>query len=124
MSKHVCDKNQNKSGSTNKKDWDSFVRSKGRFKVHEYYEGNKVECFNMWLDCDKNWDRVQLEVERQHEQRVEAERGWVATQGKDIRKTHTEEKAEQLFKSRKAAGLWYPSEDFEGDNDEPQHLFD
>ena len=31
---------------TNKKDWDSFVRSKGRFKVHDFYQSNRIDCFN------------------------------------------------------------------------------
>ena len=103
---------------TNKKDWDSFVRSKGRFKVHEFYEANKIECFNMWLDSGKEWDQVKLKVDRLHEQRTEAKRGMIATQGKDLKKTHTEEKAQQIMAARKASGLWYPSDDFEGDDDE------
>lgn len=94
------------------------MRSKGRFKVHEYYSANKVECFNMWLDSQKSWDTVALKVERMHSESVESTKGWVAQQGKDIKKTHSEEKAEAIFKLRKASGLWYPSEDFENDDDE------
>ena len=71
---------------TNKKEWDSFVRSKGRFKVHEYYSANKVECFNMWLDSQKCWDTVAIKVERMHSESVESTKGWVAQQGKDIKK--------------------------------------
>ena len=103
---------------TNKKEWDSFVRSNGRFKVHDFFSAQKVECFNLWLDSGKSWDTVKLKVERMHAESVESTRGWVAQQGKDIRKNHSDEKAEAIFKARKASGLWYPSEDFPDDDDD------
>lgn len=103
---------------SNKKDWDSFTRSKNRFRCHDYYESNRIDLFNMWLDCDKSWDKVILEVERIHKLKSEAKRGWVAVQGKDIKRTHDDDKAKALIASRKASGLWYPSEDFENDDDD------
>lgn len=90
--------------------------------MHEFYEGNKVECFNMWLDSGKEWDQVKIKVDRLHEQRTEAKRGMVAMQGKDIKKNHSEEKAQKIIAARKAAGLWYPSDDFEEDDDETYKL--
>jgi len=103
---------------TNKRDWDSFVRSKGRFKVHDYYQNNRIDCFNMWLDYDKDWDRVSLAVERLHRQETESKQGLVAVQGKTIKQTHSLEKAESIMESRKSSGLWYQSEDFPDDPDE------
>ena len=61
---------------------------------------------------------MKLHVERLHEQRTEAKRGMIAVQGKELKRTHTEEKAQKIIDARKASGLWYPSEDFEGDDDE------
>ena len=104
---------------TNKKDWDSFVRSNGRFKVHEFYSTNRLECFNMWLDSGKNWDQVALEVKRVHSQETEAKSGFVAMQGKTIKENHSEEKALKIIQLRKETGLWYKSEDFPDDDDEP-----
>ena len=86
---------------TNKKEWDQFVRSKDRFKVHDYYQSNRIDCFNMWLDCDKNWDKVQLEVERLHAQETEAKQGVIAVQGKTIKETHSSEKAAAIIAARK-----------------------
>ena len=51
-------------------------------------------------------------------QQTESKRGMVAVQGKDIRKSHTKEKADAIIAARKASGLWYASEDFEHDEDE------
>eukprot|EP00435_Cladocopium_sp_Y103_P067612 s658_g30.t1 len=49
-----------RNSTTNKRDWDSFVRSQERFRVHEFYSTNRLEMFGMWLDCDKNWDKLVL----------------------------------------------------------------
>jgi len=103
---------------TNKKDWDSFVRSKGRFKVHDFYQSNRIDCFNMWLDYDKNWDQVSLAVERLHRQETESKQGLVAVQGKTIKQSHSLEKATAIMESRKSNGMWYQSEDFPDDPDE------
>ena len=86
--------------------------------MHEYYTQNKVDCFNMWLDSGKDWDKVSLSVARIHAQHTESKRGWIAQQGKEIKKNHSETKAKAIFAARKAAGLWYPSDDFEDDEDE------
>lgn len=94
------------------------MRSKGRFQVFDYYSSNKVETFNMWLDAGKDWDKVSIQVERIHAADTEAKRGWIAVQGKDIRKTHESTKAETIIQLRKSTGMWYPSEDFENDDDD------
>lgn len=86
--------------------------------MYDYFASNKVECFNLWLDHNRDWDAVALEVQRIHEEGTEARRGWVATQGKTIRETHDPEKAEQIISARKAAGMWYASDDFPEDDDE------
>lgn len=103
---------------TNKKDWDSFVRSKGRFKVHDFYQNNRIDCFNMWLDCEKNWDQVSLAVERLHQHETEAKQGMIAIQGKTIKATHSKEKADAIIEARKQNGMWYASEDFPDDDDD------
>ncbi len=30
-------------GTSNKKDWDQYVRSKEKYRMHEYFEVNKIE---------------------------------------------------------------------------------
>ena len=104
---------------TNKKDWDSFVRSKERFKVHQFFQQNKLECFNMWLDMGKSWDAVALKVKRTHEESHESQRGWVAKQGRVLKEEKGVEKATKIMASRKAAGLFYRDEDFPDDEDDP-----
>ena len=74
----------------------------------------------MWLDFDKDWDRVSLAVERMHRQETEAKQGMVAVQGETLKDTHSKEKAEAIIASRKASGMWYESEDFPDDPDEPR----
>ena len=105
-------------GVTHKKEWDSFCRSKERFKVHEYYQSNKLECFNMWLNSGKSWDAVALQVERSHQQQHESTQGWISVQGKEIKKQFNEEKAASLIASRKQSGMYYESTDFPNDDDE------
>ena len=104
---------------TNKRDWDSFVRSKQRFRVHNYFQSNKVELFNIWLDEGKNWDRTCLEVSRIQSQTNEAKKGWISMQGKDIKKQYDEQKAKRIIESRVSAGLYYECEDFPQDEDDP-----
>ena len=105
---------------TNKRDWDTFVRSKGRFKVHDYFQSSKLECFNMWLDSGKDWDQVALEVERIHSNEVKAKRGWVAVQGTKLIKQRGEEKARKIINARREQGQFYPDEDFPEDHDAPR----
>ena len=66
----------------------------------------------MWLDYDKSWDRLELEVQRRHEQKTSAKSGWEAVQGRDLVTKYGEAKALKLMKSRKDAGLWYEDADF------------
>lgn len=110
-------------GVTNKKEWDSFVRSKERFKVHEFFASNRVELFNMWLDQGKNWDATVLAVKRKHLTKNQAIQGMTAVQGKDIKKQYTPDKATAIIQSRKTSGMWYPCQDFPDDEDETQLCF-
>ena len=103
---------------TNKKEWDRFVRSKERFRVHGYFQTNKVELFNIWMDNEGSWDRTCLEVERIQSQSNEAKKGWYSVQGKTIRKDYEKEKAEAIITSRTNAGLYYDCPDFPNDVDD------
>ena len=103
---------------TNKREWDSFVRSNGRFKVHDFYQNSKLECFNMWLDCGKSWDAVALQVKRKHEEETESSRGWIAKQGRTLKEEKGAEKAAKIMQARRNAGMYYEDEDFPGDEDE------
>ena len=105
-------------GTTNKKEWDKFVRSKERFRVHDYFQANKVELFNFWLDSNQSWDACQLHVQRSQEHENESKRGWVSVQGRDIRAKYPEAKAKQLMDARKADGMYYEDPDFPGDDDD------
>ena len=73
----------------------------------------------MWLDYDKSWDRVELEVQRRHEKKSTAKSGWTAVQGRDLVAKLGKDKASQIMSSRKAAGLFYPDADFPDCDDEP-----
>ena len=108
----------NNSGVTNKRDWDSFVRSKERFRVHSYFQSNGIELFNIWLDCDKSWDRTSLEVQRIQTHTNEAKKGWHSVQGKTLKQQYNPEKAQAIFSQRVKDGLFYDCEDFPGDEDE------
>ena len=101
-------------GTTNKRDWDKFTRSKEKYRVYEYYQSNRVELFNLWLDENKSWDAVALSVERIHKQQNESKRGWITIQGKELKKSHEPAKLEKLIQLRKSSGMWYESEDFPG----------
>lgn len=105
-------------GTTNKKDWDSFVRSKERFRVHEFYSTKRLELFNMWLDSGKSWDSTVLKVKRIHQEAAHAKSGWIAMQGRDIKAKLGNEKGEQIMKSRKDAGLYYLDSDFPDSEDD------
>ena len=111
-------------GATHKREWDQFVRtaiSKGKMPValSDYCRTNKLDLFNMWLDSDKSWDKVKLQVERKTQGTDTTKKGWEAVQGKELRKRFDdEEKFKKLIASRKSAGMYYEDEDFPGDDDE------
>ena len=77
----------------------------------------------MWLDVDKSWDAVTLQVHRKHELQHKAKSGYQAIQGKHIMKEYNEEKAKKVIASRKESGLWYPDPDFPSDDEEPWLVF-
>ena len=110
-----------KNSVTNKKDWDVYCRqakTKMPVALNEMYLSSKQELFNLWLDSGKDWEECQLQVERKHQQRHIATRGWTAKQGKDLKKIYSAEKWETVKASRKAQGLYYEDEDFPGDDDD------
>ena len=43
--------------------------------MHDYFEKNKLELFNFWLDNDKNWEECKLYVDRIHESKNPDEQG-------------------------------------------------
>eukprot|EP00435_Cladocopium_sp_Y103_P061461 s1366_g23.t1 len=116
--------------STNKREWDAFMRqtqnrSKFPIALSEYLQTNKTDLFNFWMDSGKNWNEVQLKVNRSVEAKNTASKGWEAVQGKTLRERYTEEKFDRLVAARKAAGLFYEDEDFPGDEDDPYlNIFD
>ena len=117
-----------RNSSTNKREWDTFCRqakSAGKMPVSlsEFYVTSKVELFNMWLDAEKDWDTCVLEVERIQSQRNISKRGWVAIQGKELKKRYdTEEKWEKVRADRVAKGLYYQDDDFPDDALESQRI--
>ena len=81
---------------------------------------NKNDLFKVWMECGRNWDKVTMQVDRSIEQKNKAKSGWVAVQGKNIKKdwTGVSEKLETLLKSRFDTGMYYDDPDFPGDADE------
>lgn len=81
------------------------------------------------MDCEKDWQKTVLHVERAHEARNKTTKGWTAIQGKELRKRfHDDAKFGALVAKRQSQGLFYEDEDFPGDVDETQliqilHLF-
>lgn len=104
---------------THKKEWDQFVRSKDRFRLHDLHAKNKVEYFNLWMDCDKDWDSTVAAVKRKQSQKNKASKGWTTIQGKTLKTQLTPEKFATLTASRVQKGLYFDDEDFPGDEDEP-----
>lgn len=100
---------------TNKREWDRFVRSKERFRVHSYYQSNKVELFNLWLDSNQSWDATVVKVDRIVSQTNESKKGWISVRGKKIIEEFGEEKGNQIIQSRTASGLYYNCDDFPED---------
>lgn len=103
---------------THKKEWDRFVRSKERYRLHSYFQSNKLDLFNIWLDSDQNWDTTVLEVERVQQQTNEAKRGWESKKGRDIKKEFGEEKGQQIIDSRTLSGMYYDCDLFPNDPDD------
>ena len=67
-----------------------------------------------------DWNQCAVLLERKVSQKAEAERGWTAIQGRDLKERYKDdpEKAEPWMKSRQNAGLWYPDDDFPDDSNE------
>ena len=123
-----------RNSSTNKREWDAYCRqlkanSKIPCQLSEYAQASasqKTDLFGMWLDAKRDWTKCQLLPERKVKQENEAERGWCAVQGRDLKAKYqsTPEKAEKLMSTRKSQGLWYADDDFPDDDDESRLLLD
>ena len=121
-----------RNSSTNKREWDAYCRqlkanSKIPCQLSEYAQASasqKTDLFGMWLDSNRDWTKCQLLLERKIKQEHEAEKGWCAIQGRDLKLKYqnTPEKAEKLMATRKSQGLWYPDDDFPDDDDESRLL--
>ena len=115
-----------RNSSTNKHEWDKFCRqaksaNKMPANLSEFYLTSKVELFNLWLDAEKDWEKCELQVERIQSQRNISKRGWIAVQGKELKKKYdTEEKWEKVRADRVAKGLYYQDDDFPDDALESQ----
>ena len=78
----------------------------------------KSDLFGLWLDCQEQWDRVVLEVERHQSKKNLARDEWIAIQAKDLRKKLSQEKFDEIISKRLAAGLVYDDSDFPQDAEE------
>ncbi|CAK9086948.1 Uncharacterized protein SCF082_LOCUS41130 [Durusdinium trenchii] len=110
-----------KNSKTNKKEWDKFDRqTKSSLKfppsLQPMLKTKKVELFNMWLENDMSWDRVQCVVERQQTSSNLSRKEWVAVQAKDLKTRLPEDRFNELIKRRTEAGLYYPDEDYPDDD--------
>lgn len=94
------------------------MRSKEKFRVYSYFQSNKVELFNLWLDSNRDWESTTLKVERLQQQVNQSSRGWISVKGKDIVVQYGKEKGEQIIQSRTTSGLYYDDEDFPNDIDD------
>ena len=87
--------------------------------MHDYFETNKVELFNFWLDHDKNWDECKLYVDRIHESGNRSTRGFKSMKGRDIKAAYGDTKGQEIIEARKKIGWCYKDDDFPDDDDEP-----
>ncbi|CAK9076382.1 unnamed protein product, partial [Durusdinium trenchii] len=115
------DDGEESEGKTNKKEWDKFDRqTKSSLKfppsLQPMLKTKKVELFNMWLENDMSWDRVQCVVERQQTSSNLSRKEWVAVQAKDLKTRLPEDRFNELIKRRTEAGLYYPDEDYPDDD--------
>ena len=100
------------------------AKSKFPAQLASFYQTNRTELFNFWVDSGKSWRECELKVKRSIEARNIATKGWKAIQGKDLKKRFEDEtKYKKLVESRKASGLFYEDTDFPGDDDEARIEF-
>lgn len=102
-----------------KKEWDAFVRSASSKafpgSLAPMYLKGKQELFELWLDGDRSWGEVELQVERRSEQKNLARKQWQAVKGRDILEERGQDKFEAIRKKREEQGLHYPDPDFPQD---------
>lgn len=102
-----------------KKEWDAFVRSAASkafpSALAPMYVKGKQELFELWLDGDRSWGEVELQIERRAEQKNLGRKQWQAVKGKDILADRGQEKFDIIRKKREEQGLHYPDPDFPQD---------
>ena len=87
------------SGTTNKREYDSFCRAIQNRKAFPldlsvYVAKSKTDLFNAWLDANRNWDKCRMIMKRTHSNSNESLSGWIAKAGKELVTEYGEEKAE------------------------------
>ena len=112
-------------GTTNKKEWDAFVRSAQSksfpLQLSGVYRKAKVSLFGMWLDSGRDWDATVLKVEQVQEQETLARRQMQAVKAKTLKQEMGDQKFAQLKQLRESQGLFYKDDDFP---DDPEDWFD
>ena len=107
---------------TDKAAWDAFnrnARSKMPHSLADHFSANKTELFNLWLDSDRDWSKVELSAERIQQQKSISSRGYEAVQGKVLRKRYDDEaKYKAVIASRRQSGMFYQDDDFPDDEED------
>lgn len=75
----------------------------------------KKDLFNLWVENEMDWDRVQCVVERAQETSNLARKEWVAVQAKELKASMEKERFDDLIAKRVEAGLYYKDEDYPED---------
>lgn len=107
-------------GTTNKKEWDCFIRATQNRKAFPadlapYLMKSKTDLFGAWLDANRSWDKRRMIMERTRKSSNESLSGWVAVKGSQLVTDYGEAKAKILMDRRTKDGLYYDSEDFPDD---------
>ena len=106
-------------GTTNKKEWDAFVRAAASqhfpLSLSGTYRKNKKSLFGMWLDSNRDWDACVLKVEQAQEQETLARKQMEAKKARELRLELGDAKFEAVKALREAQGLYYKDDDFPED---------
>ena len=112
-----------RNSTTHKKEWDAFMRQVSNKHVFPAslagtFLKNKTDLFGLWLDSDKDWDEVQVMVERK-QQTINMERNQLqAVKARELKKSMDETKYKALIEKRMSQGLWYKDTDFPEDEED------
>ncbi|CAK9005889.1 Uncharacterized protein SCF082_LOCUS8785 [Durusdinium trenchii] len=94
-----------------------------RFRMTDYFNSNKVELFNFWLDSEKSWDACALHVQRLHETKHQSKKGWVAIQGRELVTKYGEDRAKEIMNRRTEEGMYYKDDLYPDDANEESWYF-